>query len=94
MGGLFGGSKSPPPPAVKPPAPMPDENDPAVLAAKRKQLADVSARGGRASTILSGPSTSGTPLGSSTIAGSAIRGNAIGGGMSVDDYENKTLGNQ
>ena len=51
MAALFGGKKAPDP---KPPAPMPDNNDPAVMAAERKRRQGMMARGGRASTILSG----------------------------------------
>lgn len=47
--GLFGGSK----PQLQPVTRMPDQQDPAVLEAKRKQQADMLARGGRDSTILS-----------------------------------------
>lgn len=53
MSGLFGGSTPtlPPPPA---PIPMPDLQDPAILAAQKKTLQDAAARSGRASTLLSG----------------------------------------
>jgi hypothetical protein len=40
------------PPAVTPPTPMPTPNDDAVMAAKRKSIADQRQRRGRASTIL------------------------------------------
>lgn len=49
MSGLFGAKKQ----EVKPPAPLPDENDPSILAAGRKRISDNRAMGGRASTILS-----------------------------------------
>lgn len=48
MGGLFGGSKPKPAPVVR----MPDEEDPAVLEAKRRQAAAEQARSGRTSTVL------------------------------------------
>lgn len=47
MTGLFGGPPKPPPVTR-----MPDENDPAVLAARRKQYEMASERAGRASTFL------------------------------------------
>lgn len=49
MAGLFKAKK----PEVKPVAPMPDENDPAIRAAKRKQVSQMMGMGGRRSTILS-----------------------------------------
>lgn len=49
MTGLFGGPKTP---AVKPPAPMPDESDPAIMEAKRKRIASMMGSGGRRATIL------------------------------------------
>lgn len=51
MSGLFGGSK---PQVVQPtpPAPIPDNNAPAVLEAQRKAAAEASARAGRVSTII------------------------------------------
>jgi hypothetical protein len=55
MGALFGGGPSapklPPPPPV---VPIPDLEDPAILAAKRKIQTEAAARSGRASTLLSG----------------------------------------
>lgn len=53
--GLFGGEK----PQLQPVTRMPDAQDPAILEAKRKQQAEMMARGGRDSTILS-DSLSGT----------------------------------
>ena len=50
MAGLFSKPKEP---TVRPPAPMPDDNDPAILAADRRRRASMIGRGGRASTILS-----------------------------------------
>lgn len=50
MGGLF---KKPDIPKPEPPARMPDEEDPAVIEARRKRAAEAQRRGGRASTILS-----------------------------------------
>lgn len=47
MGGLFGST-----PKVEPPSRMPDPQDPAVLEAKRREQAEIAARGGRQSTIL------------------------------------------
>lgn len=70
MTALFGGSK-PTQTAPKPPAPMPDDQSPAVLAAKRKKLAEMASSSGRASTILTAP-PGGSPLGAdSTLAGGA-----------------------
>ncbi len=51
MSGLFGGGNTAP--AQKPPTPMPDEADPAVQAARRRQYELAVARSGRASTQLS-----------------------------------------
>lgn len=48
--GLLGGDSKP---QLQPVTRMPDQQDPAVLEAKRKQQADMLARGGRDSTILS-----------------------------------------
>lgn len=50
MGLMGGGAKPPTPP---PPQPMPDLNDPAILAAKKRELQAASTRSGRASTQLS-----------------------------------------
>ena len=50
MSALF---RSPKTPEVKPTAPMPDESDPAILAADRRRRSSMIGRGGRASTILS-----------------------------------------
>lgn len=52
MSGLFG--STPKPPAPPPPTPMPDLNDPAILAAQRRDAMAAAARSGRASTLLSG----------------------------------------
>lgn len=59
VGSLFAGDKdsapaAPPPPKVEPVTPMPTPNDAAVKDAKRKSLAAMTARQGRASTILTG----------------------------------------
>jgi hypothetical protein len=43
---------APAPPPITPPAPMPDPDDPAAVAARRKKVADTMARAGRRSTIL------------------------------------------
>jgi hypothetical protein len=40
-------------PKVEAPSPMPDEQDPALLEARRRKQAEMAARGGRQSTILS-----------------------------------------
>jgi hypothetical protein len=45
--------KTPKPPPPQPPAPMPDPEDPAIVEAKRRELA-TRPRGGRLSTILTG----------------------------------------
>lgn len=59
MSGLFGSPPPPPPiilpPKVIPPPPMPDLESPAVLEAKRKQIAMLGQEQGRASTILTNP---------------------------------------
>lgn len=62
MSGLFGGGKAsvPPPPPV---VPIPDINDPAVLARKRRVLEDAATRSGRVSTLLSDNEYSGGKLG-------------------------------
>ena len=49
MGSLF----KPKMPKVEPAARMPDPEDPAVLAARRQQMAEQRRRGGRESTIMS-----------------------------------------
>lgn len=49
MAGMFGSKPTP-----QAPAPMPDNNNPAVLEAQRKAAMDAMARSGRSSTILSG----------------------------------------
>ena len=49
MGGLFK-TKTP---KLEPPTRMPDEKDPAILADRRKRIAEDRARGGRDSTIMS-----------------------------------------
>lgn len=41
------------PPKPKKPDPMPDENDPAIMAARKRQLEMAATRSGRASTMLS-----------------------------------------
>lgn len=48
MSGLF----KTPKPAVTPTLPMPDENDPALLEAKRRRTMETLGRSGRGSTIL------------------------------------------
>jgi len=50
--GLFGGGSAPKPPAPPPPVPMPDLSDPAIAAAKRRELQAGAARSGRQSTYL------------------------------------------
>lgn len=46
---------SPPPtPAIIPPAPLPQKNDPAIAAAKTKQVQTAMQQSGRQSTILTG----------------------------------------
>ncbi|GJD92924.1 hypothetical protein [Methylobacterium iners] len=80
MASLFGGGSRNRAPAVTPVATMPDEQNPAVLAARRRSMAEAASRGGRASTILTAPE-SGTPLGASTtIAGSSdYQASSLGG---------------
>ena len=46
-------------PEPQEPAPMPDTESPEVLAAKRRQMAEMMSRGGRESTILTSPSDRG-----------------------------------
>ena len=68
---LIGGGKSdqqmasaqPAPPAVEKPTEMPTPNDAAVAAARRKSIAGLVARQGRASTILTDQSSGGATLG-------------------------------
>lgn len=50
MGSLF---KKPEMPKIEKPTRMPDEQDPAVLAERRRKTAEMRARGGRDSTIMS-----------------------------------------
>lgn len=50
---LFGASKTAAPPVAAAPAVMPTPDDEAVRLAKRRQIAQMQAMGGRASTILS-----------------------------------------
>ena len=54
MGGLFSSPKpsAPPPPPPPEPVTMPEADDEAVRKAKRRKLAEIQARSGRASTIL------------------------------------------
>jgi hypothetical protein len=77
-----------PTPTVAAPTPMPDTQDPQVLEARKKALADASARGGRASTIMGGG------IGNTALGGSMGTGNALaGGGVNAgDSYANSTLG--
>jgi len=49
MSGLFGGGKKP---KVEAPQRMPDPEDPALVEARRRKALDITARGGRAATIL------------------------------------------
>lgn len=58
MGSLFSKPKMPKPQA---PARMPDEEDPAIIEARRKRAAEAMRRSGRGSTILTG--AGGTKLG-------------------------------
>lgn len=70
ISGLFGGDTAPAPaaPKVEPVTPMPTPNDAAVKDAKRKSIAAMTARQGRASTILTGNADA-TGGGSSTLGG-------------------------
>lgn len=73
IGGLFGGNDSQPAaapaaPKVEPVTPMPTPNDAAVKDAKRKSIAAMTARQGRASTILTGNEDS-TGGGGATLGG-------------------------
>ncbi len=53
LGGLVGGKLMGKGPKMPKPAVMPTADDAAVQAAKRRQIAEMQARGGRASTVLS-----------------------------------------
>lgn len=73
VSGLFGGNESQPAaapvaPKVEPVTPMPTPNDAAVKEAKRKSIAAITARQGRASTILTGNEDA-TGGGGSTLGG-------------------------
>jgi len=67
MAALFGGA--PAVPAPPPVVPMPDLQDPAVLAAQQSVLTGAAARSGRASTLLS---NTGTGPQAGTYAGSTL----------------------
>lgn len=56
-------SKSPKPPTPKPEVRMPDPQSPEVAEAKRRRVADLQARSGRESTILSDDTYSNSLLG-------------------------------
>ena len=58
MATLFG---KPPTMTPQAPAKMPDPEDPSVVEAKRKAVADALTRGGRTSTILTGKNGSASP---------------------------------
>lgn len=64
MGALFSKPKTP---QVKPPAPMPDENDPGIMAAAIRKKNAITTRGGRASTILSDAGGGTSDFGSSKM---------------------------
>lgn len=53
MGNLF----KPKVPEPKDPPRMPDEEDPAIIEARRRRAQEAASRGGRASTILTGTGT-------------------------------------
>ena len=88
MGSLFSAPKiNMPAPTVAAPTPMPDSQDPQVLDARKKALAEASVRGGRASTIMGGG------VGSTALGQSSSSGNALAGGLTAgDSYANSTLG--
>lgn len=71
MGGLFSAPKPPPPPEIKPPAPMPDDKSPQVMAARRLETAMRMQPGTRASTILT---TAATRPSGSDYSGSKLGG--------------------
>ncbi|MBP27856.1 hypothetical protein [Methylobacterium sp.] len=74
-----------PAPTVAAPTPMPDTQDPQVLEARKRALADAATRGGRASTLMGG-GVGDTALGASGAV-------AAGGGTTAgDSYANSTLG--
>lgn len=72
MGGLFG--KSPKPQPVQA---MPDENDPAVLEAKRRAAAATTARSGRASTVMTQRAARAAPA-DPAAAGGAYKNSFLG----------------
>lgn len=87
MSSLFSAPKiNMPAPTVAAPTPMPDTQDPQVLAAQKRALAEASVRGGRASTIMGGG------VGDSALGQSSSNGNALAGGGVGDSYANSTLG--
>lgn len=61
MDALFGGR--PKPPAPPPPQPIPDLEDPAIMAKKRRTLESAMVRSGRQSTVLTGDEYGGDKLG-------------------------------
>lgn len=81
--------KPDPLPPPKPPATMPDDQDPAVLAAKRKTLANMASSGGRQSTILTAPQGKLDPVGTSPLGASSTIANTAAAG---DTFASKTLG--
>lgn len=83
MSSLFSAPKiNMPAPTVAAPTPMPDTQDPQVLAAQKRALAEASVRGGRASTIMGG-GVGDTALGASGASAAPSTG---------DSYANNTLG--
>lgn len=87
MASLFSAPKiNAPQPTVAAPTPMPDTQDPQVLDARKKALAEASVRGGRASTIMGGGvsgtalGASGSPMSAPTTAGDSYANSTLGGG--------------
>ena len=60
VGSLFGGNQKIEMPSPEKPKVMPNPDDDAIRAAKKKSIAAIMNRSGRASTILSGDSDSGS----------------------------------
>lgn len=68
MSGLFGGGA----PSPKPPAPMPDDQSPAVVQARKTEQERILSRAGRQSTILTRPENRGGGNNFDTFAGKQL----------------------
>lgn len=69
MSGLFGGGSKSSTPKVEAPVRMPDPDDPALIEARKQEIARQLGRGGRMSTILTTSSGSTLTTGSEGKAG-------------------------